>query len=250
MLWGLAGKRRSVYKRLKIKKRDGFICMKRMWSKRLLAGGLALLAGAGLLILGGCGPKKEPGAIPPRLEIRQYGIPSAVVDYEVRGLKTGKERLYFDSWGTRQARYIHTRMLIIGLLQEENILEITDGRWRYTIDLPKATAIRQPNPLVQTYAGKIRRDGRLLLGDEVIRNMGGRKAGTNSILGRSCQVWVVPAKHTSYCLWKHLPLLTVMRDGSVELITRAVAIKENVPVNQDIFKIPASVNITDAAPAK
>lgn len=217
-------------------------------NKRWLAG-LALLAGSGLLALAACGPKKQPAAIPPKVEIRQYGIPSAIVDYEVRGLKTGTERLYFDTWGTRQARYIHTKMLVMGLAQEENILKITDGQWRYTIDLAKAAGTRDKNPLLTTYAAQIRRDNRLLLGDEVMRDMGGRKAGSNNILGRSCQVWVVPATHTSYCLWKHLPLLTVVRDSDVELVTRAISINENVPVKQGIFKIPDSVSIQDTTPA-
>lgn len=221
-------------------------------NKKRWSNGLALLAGVGLLAIGGCGPKEQAGAIPPKIEIRLYNIPSAIVDYEISGLKTGRERLYFDTWGARQVSYTHTKMQVMGLSQEENILKILDGQWSYTIDLPKATGIREKNPLLKTYVSKIKRNGQLLLGDEVIRDMGGRKAGSNYILGHSCQVWIVPKTHTSYCLWKHLPLLTVMSDSGIELVSRAVSINENVPLKQDIFKIPESISIrdTDPAPAK
>lgn len=203
----------------------------------------------GLMLPGACGPEKEAVNPPPKIEIRQYGLASAMVDYEVSGLKVGHERLYFDGWGTRQARYTHSKMLVMGLMQEENSLKIINGPWSYMIDLPRATGIRQPNPLLKSYGPKIRRDNRLLLGDDIIKDMGGRKAGLNSVLGHSCQVWAVPATHTSYCFWKHLPLLTVISDSGVEMVTRAVAIRENAPLKQDIFKIPSSISITDMPPA-
>ena len=223
--------------------------MRRLSGKKLGRVGLILLAGTGLLALDACGPTKEAAPPPPvKIEIRAFGIPSAIVDYDVRGLKSGTERLYFDGWGTRQARYIHTKMLVMGLAQEENVLKIDDGRWSYTIDLPKATGIRQPNPVLQAHAADVGHDGKLVLKDEVMTDMGGRKAGSNNILGHTCRVWVVPATHTSYCLWKNIPLLTVMCDNDVEITTTAISINENVPVKDGIFKIPDSVTIRDAGP--
>lgn len=215
--------------------------MTRLGLGHLLKGGLAILLVSGLAA---CGKKREN--IPaPKIEIRRYAAQSAIVDYEVRGLKTGRERLYFDHWGGREARYVHTEMRMLGIPQEEHILEISDGEWHYAIDLPRSTGIRERNPLLKRYAEKIAPDGSLTLGEEMMEDLGGSKAGSNNILGRTCQIWVVPARYTEYCLWNNLPLLTVVRRGGLALITEAIHIEENVPVKNEIFAIPASIKIRE-----
>jgi hypothetical protein len=213
---------------------------------RIVALGITAL---GLSALSGCGPRSDGVKPGKQIEIRRYGLASAEVDYEVSGIKVGRERFYFDHWGTREARYSHATTQMLGMSSEEDILKVVDGAWSYTIDLHKGTGTREPNPLLITYAKKIRQDGRLLLGDELMKDMGARKAGSRTILGRTCQLWVAPLKHAQYCLWKNLVLLTRVQDGDAELITKAVAIAENVPVKNDVFKIPASVVIAEAVPA-
>ncbi len=182
---------------------------------------------------------------PTNYEIRRYALASAIVDYEVRGLKSGRERLYFDHWGARQARYIHTEMRVLGIPQEEHELTISDGKWIYTIDLPAETGVREESPLLTRYASRLESTGTLTLGDELMEDIGGYKAGNNKILGRTCQIWLVPETHSQYCLWNNIPLLTIIRRRGVELITEAVRIDEHVSVRNDIFTIPDNVVITD-----
>ena len=201
-----------------------------------------------LMLLSACDrPQEAAPAGPANHEIRQYALASAVVDYEVRGLKTGRERLYFDHWGARQARYIHTEMRVLGLAQEEHELTISDGKWVYTIDLPTGTGVREESPLLARYANRLESTGTLTLGDELMEDIGGYKAGNNKILGRTCQIWLVPETHSQYCLWNNIPLLTIVRRRGVELITEAVRIDEHVSVRDDIFTIPDNVTITEQA---
>ena len=156
------------------------------------------------------------------------------------GTQTGTDTIYFDRWGWREAKYSHTVMSMMGITQKTNTLTLLDGTLMYNIDLDKRTGTKTENPMFASLSDKSGKD-MTKMGEEMLEGMGGKKIGSEKILGKLADIWEVKSMSTKTWIWMGLTLKVVMSMMGMESTSIAVELIENVKNPEDKMKIPADI---------
>ena len=178
---------------------------------------------------------------------KRYYIESAIVKYKISGNTKGTEEVFFDKWGEREARFTNalTETTFFGVknTQKENTLNILDGDISYSIDLDKKTGVKTLNAGVTTMSAMGNGKSPRTMGKEMLEQIGGKKIGEEEILGKKCEVW--KALGTKLWFWKGIPLKVSSKILGIERTVEAVELKTNVKIDENKFKVPEGIKITD-----
>lgn len=173
-------------------------------------------------------------------EFKRYGIKSGVIEYELTGAQSGKEVVYFDDWGFREAKYTETELSFGGFSQKINSLTIMEGNMIYNIDLSTNTGTKIENSMFEGLEGEDMEQ----IGEKMMEQMGGEKTGTETVLGKECDLWEIKQMGSKTWVWKSIPLKTEVNMG-MQMNIVATSISEE-SVSAEKFKIPEGVTFTDA----
>jgi len=180
-------------------------------------------------------------------EPRRYQIESAVVEYKLSGTQTGKETLYFDRWGMREAKHAQTELKVAGRSFKTNRLALLDGEWTYSVDLDKKTGTKMPTPLLPELKKRLERENKSLaeLGKEMLIQMGGKKVGEENLLGKPCEIWELKSLRAKSWIWQGVTLKTTVDFAGQSMVTEAVSIDDKAKISADKLTVPAGVKITE-----
>ena len=64
---------------------------------------------------------------PNSTQIKKYGIKSCYLEYELKGITEGTQKVYFDKWGEQEATFTSTTSKMTGQNTKSNNLTIIDG---------------------------------------------------------------------------------------------------------------------------
>ena len=182
-------------------------------------------------------------------QAKMYDVKSGKITYETKGsgnimgmvqTKTiGKKRVIFDEYGVKS-------------LSEENKVEkkttngktevikthtmtYTKGSMLYKADFEKKRIMRMQNPaaMMMAMAGG---QNMMKAGEEMMKQMGGKKTGTDKVLGYTCDIWEMMG--TKQCLYKGISLKIEMDVMGMKSTTVATKAEFNKDLNKDDFKMP------------
>ena len=178
---------------------------------------------------------------------KRYLVESGIVEYEMSGMQHGTETIYFDRWGWREAKYTNSEMSVGGISRKENRFTIMDGEWIYNVDLEHRTATKTKNPMLAQFieAAKKRDKSLTELGEEMTRNMGGEKAGADTVAGQPCDVWVNKKLGSKSCVWNGVTLRTEVNMGGMLMTSTATRFQANATIPADKITIPGDVKVTE-----
>ena len=170
---------------------------------------------------------------------------TGIIKYEVYGATTvGTEVLYYDDWGSREAKYITTTMDLGGVTVTRNALVLLEenGRWINTVDLNARTGIRMRNPRYKESIGQSRREREK---NEENKNIdaGGRKIEIERVIGKPCVVWEVQYSGIKTCTWNGIVLKKISGPGFSRTTTVATKIDERVSIPEEKFTIPPDIEM-------
>jgi len=182
--------------------------------------------------------------------LKRYDVKSGKIEYsmkesgnimgmvKIKGV--GKKRLVFDNYGVKD-------------LTEENKVkkETTGGKSKvekthtiqymnagilYQVDFDRKKIIRMENPAMAMNAmmGGGKNVGQT--GEAMMKSMGGKKVGTDKVLGYSCDVWDLMGM--KQCMYKGIPLRiesNIMGLKSTQVATKA---DFELSLSEDDFKLP------------
>jgi hypothetical protein len=197
---------------------------------------LALVLGSGMLLA-------NTG------QMKLYDIKSGKIDYEIRGsgtimgmtMKTvGKKRVLFDDYGARNLTEENkiTRQTVNGQTKTEKSHTITymkDGI-AYNVDFTRKRIVRMGNVGAVASALMGGQGTMQQAGEAMMKQLGGKKTGTDKVLDYTCDVW--EALGTKQCLYKGIPLRVetdVMGIKNVEVATKAAF---DISLSDEDFKLP------------
>ncbi len=163
---------------------------------------------------------------------KKYSVKSGIVEYELTGIK-GKEIVYWDNFGALEARYNTTIVEKDGQKVENEILLIYRDSLFYTINLKlkKGTKINMLNHMEGRKSMK-------MFDVEMLKRIGGKNVGKETILGKECVIWEMPDK-VKVSLYNALPLKILF--GEVKVLAKKL--QENVSISPDIFVVPKGMDI-------
>jgi len=177
--------------------------------------------------------------IHPEQEFKRYGIKSGIIEFELSGAQSGKETVYFDDWGYREAKYTEAELNIGGFTQKNSSITIMEGKMIYSIDLATNTGTKVENTMFDGLEDQDMEE----IGEKMMKEMGGEKIGTEQVLDRECDVWEIKHMGSKTWVWKSIPLKTELNMGMQMNIVATSITEGNVPAEK--FKIPEGITFQD-----
>lgn len=170
---------------------------------------------------------------------------SGIITYEIHGATiTGSEVVYYDDWGSREAKYTTTTMDLGGVAVTRNTLILLEknGQWINNVDLNARTGIRMKNPRYKEYIGKSRVELEKIEENKNI-DAGGRKTEIERVIGKPCVVWEEQYTGIKTCTWNGIILKKISGPGFSRTTTVATEIVERVPIPEEKFTIPPDIEM-------
>ncbi len=183
--------------------------------------------------------------------LKRYDVKSGIVAYKITiSGKTmggtikgeGVEQLYFKNWGAVELREEKssqtTRIKFFGREKTEKtathvINELDNGK-SYIVDFNTKSILEREDPMMNLFKQTNKDVGDA--GKSMLEASGGKKVGTEKILGYNCDVWeIVGGKQWMY---KGVVLKIEMSVLGIKTIKEAVSAKFDIPVSDDHFKLP------------
>jgi hypothetical protein len=175
---------------------------------------------------------------------KRYGIKSAVVEYILTGSQEGTKTLYFDSWGMRQAEYTRSILTVSGFTKPINIANIIDGEYQYMINIDQNSGTKTRNPILKSIEQLKDQRGFNEFGEQMLLSMGANKIGTETFLGKECDVYEMRSTGTKLWVWEWITLKSETKSGGLEINLTATRITEG-SVPNDKFKIPEKIVLNE-----
>lgn len=174
---------------------------------------------------------------------KRYQIKSGIVKYKISGQSNGTEEFYWNGFGQKEARHTETTVNIFGIKQRTRSLLIIDGNWAYSYN-PKTNTATKINyqEMTKNMAGKT------LAGysDSMIEAYGGKKVGTEKVLGKKCTVYeLTNFNNYKVWIWKGLPLKMESNFMEFDYLMEAVDIQENAHFDQAKLTLPNGARIEE-----
>jgi len=176
--------------------------------------------------------------------MKRYNKERAQIEYTIDGnMQKGSETLIFDKWGAIEAKYSKLKIEVSGFSQETNTATFLEGTWMYNIDLNTRTGTKQENPLHVNLEGQDLQE----VGKEILVKMGGKKVGTEKILGKLCEVWEIKSMGTRTWVWNWIPLKTVSNMGGMKIVITATKISDSIDAKR--LKRPKDIKYNEVGNA-
>jgi len=182
-------------------------------------------------------------------QMKLYDIKSGKVEYEIKvsgeimGQKMqtiGKKRVIFDDNGAKNLTEENKidKQTIMGqkkITKTHTMAYMKEGMV-YHVDFKAKRIMRMEN--MAAAMGALMGGGKNMKqsGEEMMKKMGGKKTGTDKVLGYTCDVWELMG--TKQCLYKGIPLRVetdVMGIKNREIATKA---EFDISLSKDDFKMP------------
>ncbi len=175
-------------------------------------------------------------------DFKRYEFKSGKVKYTSTGSMTGTETMYFDNYGMLELKETKATLEMMGIKQVTDTKTIMNGKWVYTIDKNSGEANKVENPLYSMFpkGGDLEK-----VGEEMMINMGGKKIGTETLLGKKCGIWEIKKLMSKVWVWKSIPLKSEVNMMGMNITQIATSVEVDINVSADKFKIPEGVEFKD-----
>ena len=182
-------------------------------------------------------------------KMKLYGVKSGKVEYSIKGsgeimgqkMQTiGKKRVIFDDYGARNLTEENKveKQVVMGQKQinKTHTLTYMKGAMMYKADFGKKRIMRMEN--IGMAMASMMGDGKNMQqsGEKMMKQMGGKKTGTDKVLGYTCDVWELMG--TKQCIYNGIPLkieTNILGIKNTEIATRA---EFDISLSGGDFKLP------------
>ncbi|MDA3844312.1 MAG: hypothetical protein PF588_08110 [Candidatus Kapabacteria bacterium] len=173
-----------------------------------------------------------------------YFEKSGTVEYKYSGTTKGTSTVYFDNYGSKRAEYSTLKTTVFGFSSESKTLDLFVNNFFYSIDLDKKTGTKMSWDDIEEYQNKAvgSKKDRQKLAEEMWEKMGGRKTGTGTVLGKTCEIWEATTPPIKSWVWHNIPLKSEMSIMGMTIKIEATKISTG-SVSASKFKIPSGIKI-------
>jgi len=178
-------------------------------------------------------------------DMKRYGVESGMVEYELSGSKTGTKTIYWDNWGMREATYQDSVIEVSGMTIPDKNVTIMDGDWMYSYNPDDRTGTKMVNTMIKQILENSGEDDLGELGLHMLKGMGGKKVGTESIAGKTCDLYEVSSMSTQTCVWKSVTLKTEANLAGMNITELATIVDTSTAVPEEKFTLPEDIAIKD-----
>lgn len=175
---------------------------------------------------------------------RRYNVEFCTITYNLTGMFKGTETITFDRYGLREAKQTRTEFTSGSISVKTNTLTIMDGEITYSINLDDKTGTKMSNAIISSL-GKAGERDLVKIGDEMMRQMGAKKTGTEVVAGKTCDRWEIAQMKSVSCVWNSIPLKTEVGLTGVKSGNIASKVDDKTKPGDSTFRIPEEIKIQD-----
>ncbi|VAX29305.1 hypothetical protein MNBD_IGNAVI01-771 [hydrothermal vent metagenome] len=175
-------------------------------------------------------------------DFKRYQFKSGKVVYKLSGMMTGTETMYFDDYGRKEVRFNESEVNMMGTKQKTSTQTITDGKYIYSINKQNNTAQKMENPIYSMFT---KDDDLQKIGDDIMKKLGGKKIGNETINGKDCEIWEVQKLGGKVWVWNSISIKSDINMMGMKMTQVAESVETNIDVSPDLFKLPKGITIQD-----
>lgn len=169
-------------------------------------------------------------------QYRKYPFKSGKIEYALEGSVKGTEILYWDDYGYKEVSIENSESKMFGQTSVTKSTTVTIGTEIYEWSDEDNNVYKTSNPIAETWEeGNYDEDDVEDFSIKLITDLGFEKIGTESILGKSCDVYKGIGK---VWVWKGLSLKTEVKFLGTNSVIVAKSVDTNIRVSSSLFKIP------------
>lgn len=177
---------------------------------------------------------------------KRYNIKSGVLKSKYSGIMEGEQILTFDMWGWRESTKGDKTTNVMGMKTVDKTSAYLDGINQYTYNPDTKTATKLENTILKNIIDGGEAKSLTDVGEKMLKDMGGEKVGTETILGKTCDVYEIKSYGTKTWVWNGVTLKLEMNMMGMTYAMEATSFEEGVSVNEADVKLPAGATITDS----
>lgn len=172
-------------------------------------------------------------------QIKRYDMKSGIVEYEISGKGnvmgmtttiSGESKVFFKNYGALELSEEKTSQNIMG--QQETNHDITkfENDTVYSVDFEEEVIYKQK--ISDSQKDMVIKE----TNEESLKNLGGKKIGTEKVAGFECDVWQL--KNAKMSIYKGIPLKIESSAMGITQVQKAKLAKFNISVSADNLKLP------------
>ena len=177
---------------------------------------------------------------------KRYGIEKGTLSFRIEGAVSGTENIYFDHWGWREGKYLQTEAKVGTYNKKQHKVQFLDGERRYEYNPTSGKAHFFESHQIQKSADRYQTKDMTIVGDEMIKNMGGVSAGISKIQGVICEVWNISPYKTEISMWKGITMGELSKPASVEVKRTCVSLDTVSAVPLEKIVLPRQAELIEA----
>lgn len=175
-------------------------------------------------------------------DFKRYQFKSGKVVYKLSGMMNGTETMYFNDYGRKEVRFNESEMNMMGVKQKTSTQTITDGKYIYSINKLNNTARKMENPIYSMFS---KEDDLKKVGDDIMKSLGGKKIGRETVNGKDCEIWDVQKLGGKIWVWNSIAIKSDINMMGMNMTQIAESVETDIDVSPDLFKIPEGITIQD-----
>jgi hypothetical protein len=182
-------------------------------------------------------------------EVKLYKVKSGKIDYAIKGsgdimgmkMKTiGKKRMIFTNYGalslTEENKITKQSGMGQARTEKSHTMTYMKNGVAYNVDFERKKIMRMGNMrAIMGMMGGGQAD-MAQAGEKMLKQMGGKKIGTDKVLGYTCDVWEVMG--TKQCLYKGVTLKIITNIMGIKNTEVATKAEFDIDLSESDFKLP------------
>jgi len=175
---------------------------------------------------------------------QKFGVKSGKITYKITGSMSmmgvssktlGKKRVIFSDFGVKELREESKVVKQDGKITKSHTITYMDRSIIYSVDFNQKRITRMQNPGM-IMLGLSDENTAQQAGLKMLKSMGGKKIGKETILGHECDLW--EAMGTKQCIYNGVPLKTESDIMGVKSSEVATKIDFDTDISDKDYKLP------------
>ncbi|MEO0403737.1 MAG: DUF4412 domain-containing protein [Bacteroidota bacterium] len=156
---------------------------------------------------------------------------TGMVSFVHSGTMNGTEIWYWTNWGKKQRREVKTSIEMMGFKTEQNSISVILENKIYGLNEDDKTATLIKSDMAANLQNMKYDD------EAFLEKMGGKKVGSETIIGKECVVWKMESMMATVSVWKGLALHSVVEMMGTKNEITADKVDLNYSPSSDLFDV-------------
>jgi hypothetical protein len=175
--------------------------------------------------------------------LKRYAVESGSVTYELSGSLSGTKTVSWKDWGMTERTENDNSITTAGMDIPNNDIILMLGNFMYTFKPDAKNGSKIKNGLLEQISSINNKDLEEI-GMDLMKAMGGKKTGTESIAGKTCDVYEISNVGSETCIWKGINLKNDVAIAGVSVTEIASSVSTDTQ-DDSLFELPADVTFKD-----